>query len=59
MMLMRHVCAACEILVSGTLRLFVCLFVVWAFGSIEKERSKTSLFFFFFLLLLLSLLFIL
>ena len=36
-------CAVCEFLMSGTLLLFVCLFVVRALGSTEKGRSKTSL----------------
>ena len=37
------VCAACGFSVSGTLSLFVWMFVVRALGSIEKGHSKTSL----------------
>ena len=33
-------CAACEFLVSGTLRLFVCLFVIRALGSIERGAQN-------------------
>ena len=36
-------CAACDFLVSGTLRLFLLMFVECALGLIEKGRSKTSL----------------